>query len=140
MKKLILFVFVLLALVNCKNNGPELKNVDSLTGKWRLISNGQRTSAGQTVWEDVPLDKTHRFSFRSDGVILDQNSLPSCCAPKSLRVNGAFFTIKPKMPLPINPMCAAVNCAPCETWDIAQQGNEITIISCGSLQSKYVRD
>jgi hypothetical protein len=140
MKKLILFVFVLLALINCKNNGPELKNVDSLTGKWRLISNGQRTSAGQTVWQDVPLDKTHRFIFRSDGVILDQDSLPSCCVPSALRVNGAYFEIKPKSPLLPNPTCAAVNCAPCATWDIAQQENEITIISCGSLQSKYVRD
>jgi hypothetical protein len=135
MKKLILVLF-LVGLFGCKEKQLSPEELQPLVGKWRL-SAVQPTGKN---WEYVTQSGQYQFEIRYDGVILDANGLPACCAPKSLKVNGKLFTIEPKESLPNNPLCALVSCAACETWDIDLQNDTLIVSYCeGSGRNRFVR-
>ena len=133
MNKLILLLF-LVSLLGCKEKSLSPEELQPLIGKWRLSavqSNGKD-------WEYVTQSGQHQFEIRYDGVILDQNGLPTCCAPKFLKVNGKLFTIEPKESLPNNPSCALIKCAACETWDIDLKANTFILSSClGNNRNRF---
>ncbi|NBB18089.1 hypothetical protein GVN20_01870 [Runella sp. CRIBMP] len=136
MKNLLLLVF-LVGMVGCREKALSPEELQPLVGKWRL-SAVQPT--GKNEWEDVTQSSQYQFEIRYDGVILDQNSLPACCAPKYLSVNGKTFTIVPKESLPNNPQCALVSCLACDTWNMDLQGDKLIVSYCeGSGRNRFVK-
>jgi len=141
MKQILSLLTILTFLSGCKEDNDTLPQIEGIVGKWRLTEMG-RTENGQTIWSEIDTnDKPNYFSVRFDGVLLDDKNLPLCCAPQSLTVNGFPFKIEPKAAVPVNPLCAAVSCAQCPSWEIEQNGDEMIITTCnGFSRSKYVRE
>jgi hypothetical protein len=136
MKRYLYTLLIPFLLLNCKEREPEpLPAIKEIVGKWRLDAI-EKTVNGQTAWEKVSYDQPWYLVFRFDGVILDGNGLPYCCAPETLIVNGAPFKIKPRAEIPENPQCYLVDCASCPSWDLEQKENEL-ILTSGCAYMKY---
>jgi hypothetical protein len=140
MKYLLFAMMIPLVLFACKNEDPAPEpDIAPIVHKWKLTAY-ENTVNGENIW--VPIDSEPIYiSFRFDGLILDSNGLPSCCAPKAYYVNGAFFEVKPKAAVPLNPHCSMVFCMSCTTLNIEQIGDELILSGCDSSmsRSKYVR-
>lgn len=140
MKKLIPLFLLLFSLSDCKKKDPEPDPVlKGIVGGWRLIG-FEKTVNNEKVWEPVDMDKQTVFSFRFDGVMLDKDGLPYCCASSNYVVNGTPYKVVAKAKIPENPICATVNCAACDTLKIQQRGNEMITANCFNPgRSKYTR-
>ncbi len=112
---------------------------NTIAGNWRLAEIERASVDNKNVWENASASQVDTISFRSDGVILQANGLPRCCAPKSLIINGQLMDIKPQSPIPDNPICALVNCVYCPVWEITFTGNELIVSSCLNQRRKYIR-
>jgi hypothetical protein len=131
-----LLIFVSLVGCNKKHLSPE--EIRPLVGKWRLDA----VEPAETVkrWETVLQKDAYYFEIRYDGVILDANGLPACCAPKYLKMNQKLFLIEPKESLPQNPKCALVLCLACDTWNLDLQGDTLIMSYCTSEgRNRFVR-
>jgi len=139
MKQLLFFTIICVFVLGCKKDKAEpISEIKTIVGKWRLDAY-ERTINGQTTWEKVANEPSY-LSFRFDGVILDSNGLPACCAPASYNLNGVKFTIVPKADLPENKQCYLVDCIGCPSWDIGQTGDEMVVGICGiAPKAKYLR-
>jgi len=113
--------------------------VSSITGSWKLAETEKITIDNQTVWEAVPSTQSFIIIFRNDGVILNEDEKPLCCAPTSLIINDQLLEIKPQSPIPANKDCELVNCINCPTWEIELIGNQMIIKACNKARMKYVR-
>lgn len=144
MKRCLYILLIPFFFLNCKKEKDfaPLPAIKEIVGRWRLDA-VEKTVNGQKVWEKVTYDPPSYLAFRFDGVILDENGLPACCAPDSLVVNGTSFKIKPQAQVPENPQCHLVDCAICSYWDLEQKGNEIILTpSCQFLnhRQRYLRE
>ena len=101
-----LLLLILASLVGCNEKNLSPEDIQPMLGPWRLeaVEHAQEVKS----WEIVPLENTYYFKIRYDGVILDANGLPACCAPKYLNINQKRFTIEPEETLPSNPQCAVL--------------------------------
>jgi hypothetical protein len=133
---LLLLVFVSLA--GCKERDLSPEEIQPLVGKWRL--DAVEPAEDVKRWEIVPPKNAYLFEIRYDGVILDANGLPACCAPKYLKKGKKVFLIEPKEALPQNPQCALVSCLACDTWNMDLQGDTLIVSYCsGSGRNRFVR-
>jgi len=144
MKLIIISVILSAILFGCKKSNPSSHDPDPaikmIVGKWKRVAY-EKTVNGKKTWEEVDKDSQYNFMiFRYDGVILDSNGLPSCCAPAQYYVNGVVFKVVPKSEVPVNPSCAFVDCVGCASWNIEQTGNELILELCLNFpRSKFVR-
>jgi len=141
MKKLLFALMISLVLVACKKDYPDPEpEIAGIVHRWKRIAY-ENTVNGEKVW--VPIDgEPDYISFRFDGLILGSDGLPPCCAPKAYYLNGVLFEVKPKAEVPVNMQCISVDCIGCDTWDIEQTENELTISLCEPFtarRSKYIR-
>ncbi|WAC14678.1 hypothetical protein [Dyadobacter pollutisoli] len=143
MRQILCVLVIAMMLAACKKdrNDDPLPEIASIAGKWRMTE-VEKTENGKTSWYPVVYyDSPVYITFRFDGVILDNNGLPYCCGPDSLKINGVPFEIVPKADLPANPSCAFVDCATCPTWEITQSGDEMIVGACTTFPKyKYVRE
>jgi hypothetical protein len=142
MKQILFLLAFSMMWSGCKkdSNDDPLPEVAGIAGKWRHTET-EKTENGKTSWSPVVnYDEPTYISFRYDGVIVDNEGLPQCCGPDSLKINGVPFKIVPKSDLPVNPACAYVDCVGCAIWEITQTGDELIISTCGTFpRHKYVR-
>lgn len=137
MKRYLYILLIPFLFLTCKKEPAPLPAIQEIVGRWRLDAM-EKTVNGQKVWEKVSFNSPAYLAFRFDGVILDGEGLPACCAPDSLVVNGTPFKIKPKAKVPENPQCHFVDCALCPSWDLEQKDNELIITSrCDVLNFRY---
>lgn len=144
MKRLLYIPFAIAVLLACKKDSMDAVNsaalFTSIEGKWYLSAIERKSIAGTiNNWEPVKPNQADTLIFRSDGVILQTDGKPACCAPGSLIINGNLMVVKPQTALPANLVCASVNCVNCPTWEIFMSGNEIIVNSCNSPRLKFVR-
>jgi hypothetical protein len=142
MRRLFYITLFLSVMLSCKKDSLDvmgMADMDPVSGKWFLSQVERASVDNKNVWEYVSAAQTDTIAFRSDGVILQADGLPMCCAPKSLIINGSLLDIKPQSPLPANPYCANVSCAYCPVWEITLTGNEMIVSSCNDLRRKYIR-
>ncbi len=138
MIKNLLLLLIFVSLVGCNEKHLSPEEIQPLVGKWRL--DAVEPAEEVKRWETVPLKNAYYLEVRYDGVILDANGLPACCAPKYLKINQKQFTIEPKESLPTNPQCALVLCAACDTWNMDLQGDTLIVTYCeGSGRNRFVR-
>ena len=136
--KNLLLLLVLLSLIGCKEKKLSPEAIQPLVGKWRL--DAVEPAEDVKRWEIVPLKNAYYFEVRYDGVILDANGLPACCAPKYLKMNQKTFLIEPKETLAPNPQCALVLCVTCDTWNMELQNDTLIVSYCtGSGRNRFVR-
>lgn len=139
MRNTIIMLMVAICLINCKEDSekpnPEL---ESIVGKWQLIEKEMEVN-GQKIWQKVTDGLPYTFSINPVGIVLDNSGLPACCGPKSLMLNGIAIETESDANLPVNPICATVNCAPCDVWDMKQTGNELIISYCELERAKYIK-
>lgn len=116
-------------------------SIQSIAGIWKLAEVERASLNNQNVWEPVPAAQADTLVFRNDGVILNPDGSPRCCAPKSLIINGTLLDIVPQTAIPANPICASVNCVYCPTWELSWNDDVLIITSCiGTIaKSKYIR-
>jgi hypothetical protein len=143
MKQLLYIPLFLVLLLSCKKDSIDgaTSFADFLTiqGSWHLIEIERTSLDNKNVWESVSATKADTLIFRTDGVILNTDGTPACCAPKSLIINNQLMDIKPQQALPANPLCAAVNCVNCPTWELSLSDDQLIVSSCNNLRRKYVR-
>jgi hypothetical protein len=60
----------------------------------------EKTISDEKVWQVVDPKQQTVFSFRFDGIQLDKDGLPYCCASSDYVVNGTPYKVvsKPKFP------------------------------------------
>ncbi|MFN8345455.1 MAG: hypothetical protein U0X91_10650 [Spirosomataceae bacterium] len=137
MKNILLLLF-LMGLFSCKEQHLSPEEIQPLVGRWRLDAIDPSGQGSQ--WESVPLKNAYYFQVRYDGVILEDNGLPACCAPKYLKLNQKLFTIEPKEALTANPQCALVLCLACDTWNIELTGDTLIVSYCDVKgRNRFVR-
>ncbi len=137
MKQLLLLIAVLLMCISCKKDAPEPDpEVAWLVGNWQEIAREQ-TVDGELQWEAV--QQGAFLTFRFDGVLLNEKGLPACCGPTAFNINGVDYPIVPKAKIEENPACSLVDCFPCATWDLEQNGNELILSPCLGPRTKYVK-
>ena len=143
MKRLLYIPFFIALLIACKKDSMDVYNSASFTtieGKWYLAAIEKKPiNGGTNAWEPIKPNQADTLIFRADGVILQTDGKPACCAPGSLIINGNLLDVKPQTALAPNPICASVNCINCTTWEIFMSGNEMIINPCNFPRTKYVR-
>jgi hypothetical protein len=145
MKRLLYLPLYFLVLLSCKKDNPDVQSaaeylsISSIAGSWKLAEVEKITIDKQKVWEAVPAAQSVVMIFRNDGVILNEDGKPFCCAPTSLIINDHLAEIKPQSPIPANETCALVNCTNCPTWEIELKANEMIVTACNKTRMKYVR-
>ncbi|TLV01198.1 hypothetical protein [Dyadobacter luticola] len=143
MKRLLYLPLFLTLFFACKKDSMDsaydAANIQTIAGPWRLVEVEKTSLANQRFWEKVPANQSDTLVFRSDGVILNGDGTPRCCAPNSLLINGAIMEIKPQSAIPANPICFYVSCVNCPTWELTWTDDTLIISSCLSGRTKYVR-
>ncbi|AEI47597.1 hypothetical protein [Runella slithyformis] len=134
----ILLVLFLTVLFSCREKKLSPEDIQPLVGTWRLEAVEPAEEVNR--WEIVPLQNAYYFKVRYDGVILDANGLPTCCAPKYLKTGKKVFLIEPKEAISQNPQCALVLCLACDTWNMDLQGDTLIVSYCeGNGRNRFVR-
>ncbi|WP_439555718.1 hypothetical protein [Dyadobacter sp.] len=144
MKRLLYFTLFLTVLISCKKDSMDaalngIAVASPIAGKWRLSQIERASVDNRNEWEYVAASQVDTIGFREDGVVLQADGLPMCCAPKSLIINGVLMDIKPQSPIPANGICATVSCVYCPVWEITVTGNELIVSSCLKQRRKYIR-
>jgi hypothetical protein len=141
MKNLIVVSLLMFILSDCKEKDPEPDPIiKEIIGKWRLVEQELQVE-GNLVWTNASGDPQNGLWFRSDGALLDQSGLPSCCVPSLYTVNGVSFAVVRDTKLTGNPLCESVYCVSASLCEIQQEGNEMIATGCnGNIRSKYVRE
>lgn len=143
MKRLLYLPLVLACLLSCKedsDSGPmQALTFQTMSGRWHSAEVEKSSLGNGGTWEPIAAAQSDTLIFRSDGVILNADGKPRCCAPTTLTIDGKLFDVKPTSALPANAACEFVNCVTCPTWEISWQGNQMIIATCTSPRTKYVR-
>lgn len=143
MKRLLYIPLFLVCLLSCKedNDSSPMQSMtfQTMSGAWRSAEVEKSSLGNGSTWEPIAAAQSDTLVFRSDGVILNANGKPRCCAPNTLTVNGRLYDVKPTSALPANADCELVNCVTCPTWEISWEGNQMIIGTCNSPKTKYVR-
>lgn len=145
MKRLLYLPLYFLVLLSCSKDSQEVQsaaeflNVALFEGKWKLAETEKITIDHQKLWEPVSGAQSYTMILRNDGVILNADGKPACCAPTSLIINDQLMQIKPQSPIPTNEACELVNCINCPTWEIELTGNQMIVTACNSPRMKFVR-
>lgn len=124
MKALVLFLLAFGLILACKD-----KEVvpDSLTGKWRLVS--QEVSLnGTTQWQNSPSTDSIFLHFSRYGEVINSAGLLMQCGPTSLKINGNTHKIRFHSEPANDPFL--VICAECPTWNIELQETEMILFKC----------
>jgi hypothetical protein len=143
MKRLLYIPLVLVWLLSCKKErdgdlSPALA-FNSVSGIWHSIEVERSSLDNKSTWEPVAAAKSDSLIFRTDGVVLNANGTPRCCAPATMIINGNLLDVKPQTALPNNPQCELLNCITCPTWEISLSDDQLIIGTCNSPRMKYVR-
>jgi hypothetical protein len=142
MKSLLYISLIGLLSLSCaKDSGdayPQL-TFSTISGKWHSIETERSSLDNKSVWEPIAGAQSDTIVFRGDGVILNADGSPACCAPTSLIINGQLIDIRPQSGLPVNPQCASVNCVNCPTWEVSWNDDQLIIATCNAPRIKYVR-
>lgn len=142
MKKLFYIPLLFILLLNCKNDKIDTQPdeiMKPLVGKWYLAETEQMVN-GEKVWVPFTALKAVYLNFRFDGLMLDENSKASCCAPQIYNINNTIFEVRRRAAVSYVADCSTLYCDFfCYTYDIEVAGNEMIISSCNSLKSKYFR-
>ncbi|KAA0991289.1 hypothetical protein [Dyadobacter aurulentus] len=141
MTKLLFALTIPLFLLACKKDSPKPDpTIQTIVGTWKHTAYEKNVN-GVKTWAPIDVEP-HYMTFRSDGLIVDSNGLPQCCAPKAYYVNGVLFEVQPKETVPVNDQCGLVDCISCDTWNIEQTENELIVTICQphNLKSKYIRE
>lgn len=137
MKNIVWIFFLVLGIFSCKEKHLSPEDIKPLVGKWQATAIER---AEKKEWEYITQNGQNHLEIRYDGVILDANGLPMCCSPRYLNLNGKRFSIVPKERVPDNSICALVNCAYCETWNMDLQNDVLTVSHCKGLgRVRYIK-
>ena len=144
MKRLLYIPLVLVWLLSCKKEtaddpmqfGIALK---SIAGPWHSIEVERFSLDNKSTWEPIPANQTDTLIFRADGVVLNTDGRPRCCAPGTLIINGQLLDVKPQTALPSNPECELLNCITCPSWEISWNDDQLIVGSCNSARTRFVR-
>lgn len=143
MKRLLYIPVVLVWLLSCNSSTDSdptvLNSFSTVSGQWYSIEAERSSLDNKSVWEAIPATQTDTLIFRGDGVILNADGKPRCCAPSTLTINGRLLDVKPQTALPGNPECALLNCVTCPTWEISWNDDQMIISTCNSPRVKYVK-
>lgn len=145
MRRLLYIPLVLVCLLSCKEDSdrdamqPAITAFRSVSGTWHSVEIERSSLDNKNAWEQIPAAKSDTLVFRTDGVVLNANGTPRCCAPASLIINGELADIKPQSMLPNNPQCELLNCITCPAWEISMTADQMIISTCSSPRVKYVR-
>ena len=134
----LLFFLVTVILWSCDEKRLAPDEIKPVVGKWMLNSVKQGGDAKQ--WELITPKDATVFEIRYDGVVLDADGLPACCAPKYLVYQGKKFTVEPKKKLAPNPSCALVLCLACDTWYLELENGQLITDLCNTgVRSRYTK-
>lgn len=144
MKRLLYIPLVLVWLLSCKKESADDPmqfgaTFKTIAGPWHSIEVEKSSLNNQNTWEPVASAKSDSLIFRNDGVVLNADGTPRCCAPTTLTINGQLLDVRPQSALPNNPQCELLNCITCPTWEISWNDDQLIIGSCNSPRIKYVR-
>lgn len=137
MKKILLFVFALIAFSRCSENDPEaIAELSPVVGKWRLTAYGAGDSLifVSTVQSQVTI-------IRPDGIMVDEEGVQGCCPPTRYLFNGVEITPKPAAPVK-SADCSLVLCAPCGEMKITtpMSDPDVMVIECDGRSMWYKRE
>ena len=143
MKRLLYIPLVLVWLLSCKKDSfddmsPNLA-FTTVSGPWHSIEIERSSLDNKSTWEPIAASKSDTLIFRGDGVVLNANGTPRCCAPATMIINGNLLDVKPQTALPNNPQCELLNCITCPTWEVSLSDDQLIIGTCNSPRVKYVR-
>lgn len=143
MKRLLYIPVVLVCLLSCKKESDSdpmqfSAAFQSVAGTWHSVEIERSSLDNKSVWGPIASEKSDTLIFRTDGVVLNADSTPRCCAPPTLIINGQLLDVKPQTALPNNPLCE-LNCITCPTWEISWNDDQMIISTCASPRIKYVR-
>lgn len=143
MKRLLYIPVVLVWLLSCQKDADSdptaMLYFSTISGPWHSIEAERSSLDNKSVWEPIPATQSDTLIFRNDGVILNADGKPRCCAPGTLTINGTLRDVKPQTALPGNPECALLNCVTCPTWEISWNDDQLIISTCNTPRIKYVR-
>ncbi|GGM80906.1 hypothetical protein GCM10010967_10910 [Dyadobacter beijingensis] len=111
----------------------------TVSGLWHSIEIERSSLDNKSSWEPIAATQSDSLIFRSDGVVLNANGTPRCCAPATMIINGALLDVKPLTALPSNPQCELLNCITCPTWEVSLSDDQLILNTCNSPRVKYVR-
>jgi len=130
-------------LLSCKKDsvGDMLPNAafGDVSGVWHSIEVERSSLDNKSSWEPIEAAKSDSLIFRGDGVVLNADGSPRCCAPATLIINGTLLDVKPQIALPNNPQCEKLNCITCPTWEVSMSDDQLIIGTCNAPRMKYVR-
>ena len=109
-----------------------------LVGRWQLVAYEQN-QGGVTTWVEVPAAEASILLVRYDGVLLNGQGLPWCCAPPTIQLNGTLIEIIPRAEVPRNPTCDLVDCMGCATLDLDLDADTLLLTNCSGGQMRYLR-
>lgn len=143
MKRLLYIPLVLVWLLSCKKDsvGDLSPNYafSTVSGIWHSVEVERSSLDNKSTWEPIEAAKSDSLIFRIDGVVLNADGTPRCCAPATMIINGNLLDVKPQTALPNNPQCELLNCITCPTWEISLSDDQLIIGTCNSPRTKYVR-
>ena len=143
MKRLLYIPLVLVCLLSCKKDSIGDMSPGALfttvSGPWHSIEIERSSLDNKSTWEPIAASKSDTLIFRGDGVVLNVNGTPRCCAPATMIINGTLLDVKPQAALPNNPQCELLNCITCPTWEISLSDDQLIIGTCSSPRTRYVR-
>jgi len=139
MRKLLCFLFVLLALGSCRKDEPEPEpGFKNLAGRW-LVTAREEMSNGEKVWVPSTASAPVYLIFRFDGLIINERGETGCCFSYDYIVNGEKISVIPKAELKYPGNCALVDCFSC-TLGLDFSGDDLIVTGCFGFKTKYVRD
>ncbi len=143
MKRLLYIPLVLVWLLSCKKDSVNDLSPNyafsAVSGIWHSVEVERSSLDNKSTWEPIDAAKSDSLIFRTDGVVLNADGTPRCCAPATMIINGTLLDVKPQTALPNNPQCELLNCITCPTWEISISDDQLIIATCNSPRMKYVR-
>lgn len=142
MKSLLYTSLICVLLLSCKKDSGDVfpqATFSTMSGQWHSIEKERSSLDNKSNWESIPAAQSDTIVFRGDGVILNVDGSPACCAPTSLIVNGQLLDIRPQSGLPVNPVCASITCVNCPTWEISWTDDQMIVTTCNAPRVKYIR-
>ncbi|MGV3601495.1 MAG: hypothetical protein ACO1N1_09850 [Dyadobacter fermentans] len=144
MKRLLYIPLVLVWLLSCKKDSDSdgvfngIGTFRTIEGRWHSVEIERSSLDNKSNWEPIANANSDTLIFRNDGVVLNADGSPRCCAPPTLIINGQLLDVKPLTALPNNPLCQT-NCITCPTWEMSWNADQLIISTCSTPKMKYVR-